>query len=249
MYCKYCGIRIADDSNFCQHCGKKLDVVIDSVTKDEITSVSDNHNGKVIEIPTIKTNYSEKTKWIIMSYGVWLVFNLFCLFAGSKDWDATENFYPFTDEFIAGISYYDISEFIVYVVGLPFVIWGIMLLKKRFIEKGIKLKTSFKWAVAIVLLVVIALALIVFSNCLEDDESCYSDYYQRKERLFSPEKENNMSPNVYKQDFNFKIENTNQHFGEMLIGDINRHIINKQISELPSESDNLYDFGLDQYFP
>ena len=131
---------------------------------------------------------------------------------------------------------------IVYIVGLPLVIWGIMLFRKRLKEKGIKLKTSLKWAFfLIVLFVVIAITLIVFSN----DESYYSDYYQRKEKIFYPENENNIPPNVYKQNN----KNTNQHFGKMLIDDINRQMINKQINELPSESENYYDFGLDQYFP
>lgn len=239
MYCKYCGKNIANDSNFCQRCGRKQDIVIDSTKKEEITSMKDNHNGKIIEIPTIKTNYSEKTKWIILGYGIWLTFNLFCLFAGNK-FNATEHFLPFSDEW--GLSYYDISEFIVYIVGLPLVIWGIMLFRKRLKEKGIKLKTSLKWAFfLIVLFVVIAITLIVFSN----DESYYSDCYQRKEKIFYPENENNIPPNVYKQDY----KNTNQHFGKMLIDDINRQMINKQINELPSESENYYDFGLDQYFP
>lgn len=28
-------------------------------------------------------------------------------------------------------SYYDISEFIVYVIGLPFIVWGLVLLNKK----------------------------------------------------------------------------------------------------------------------
>lgn len=130
MYCKHCGKQIADNSIFCQYCGSKQD---DAATlNQELNPTQESSNKKVIEIPTIKTNFSDKTKWWIIGSAIWIVLNLYWLFAGDKYSSASEHFMPF---YIDGLdnngSYYDISEFIVYVIGLPFAVWGIMLRKKQ----------------------------------------------------------------------------------------------------------------------
>ena len=134
MYCKHCGQQIADDSKYCQHCGGIQGDV--SVTSSQENSNSANaEERKSVETPTIKANLSDSTKWWIIGYGLWLVLNLYLLFASDKFSDANEHFMPFYSEgFECSRSYYDISEFIVYVIGLPFAIWGLVMLNKKLNE-------------------------------------------------------------------------------------------------------------------
>lgn len=131
MYCKHCGQQIADDSKYCQHCGG---------IQDDTSAISSQENSnaeehKIVEIPTIKTNLSDSAKWWIVGCGLWLVLNLYWLFAGDKSHTASEHFMPFYSEgFERSSSFYDISEFIVYVIGLPFVAWGLVMLNKKLNE-------------------------------------------------------------------------------------------------------------------
>ena len=129
MYCKHCGKQIADDSKFCQHCGGSQE---DTTTTFSTEVKSDSpKQEKVVEIPTIKANFSDKTKWWIIGCGIWVVINLYWLFAGDKSSNANEYFQPFSENMDSSYSYYDITEFIVYVIGLPFIIWGIVMLNKK----------------------------------------------------------------------------------------------------------------------
>lgn len=129
MYCKHCGKEIADDSKFCRHCGGMQD---DSTTTNQRQETSDVENKEnVVEIPTIRTNLSDTTKWWIIGCGIWVVLNLYWLFAGDKYDSAGKHFMPFYTEGLDDSgSYYDISEFVVYVIGLPFVCWGLAMLNK-----------------------------------------------------------------------------------------------------------------------
>ena len=129
MYCKYCGKQIADDSKFCQHCGGNLEDTITTSTT-EVASESPSKE-KVVEIPTIKANFTDTTKWWIIGCGIWLVINLYWLFAGDKSSSASEYFQPFSVTIDSSYSYYDITEFIVYVIGLPFIIGGLVMLNKK----------------------------------------------------------------------------------------------------------------------
>ena len=123
MYCKHCGKQIADDSKFCQHCGGSQDDTT------EVKPGSPNQK-KVVEIPIIKANFSDTTKWWIIGSGIWLVINLYWLFAGGKSSIASNYFQPFSEK-ISYYRYYDITEFIVYVIGLPLFIWGLVMLNKK----------------------------------------------------------------------------------------------------------------------
>ncbi len=140
MYCKHCGKEIADDSKFCQHCGGS------QFESSAATSTEANTNSpqkeKVLEIPTIKTNFTEKTKWWIIGYGLWVVLNLYWLFAGTKSGDASDYFQPFSEKIDSRYSFYDISEFIVYVIGLPLIIWGIIMYNKKKKENSKKVDTT-----------------------------------------------------------------------------------------------------------
>ena len=129
MYCKHCGKQITDDSKFCQHCGgNQEDTTTTSST--EVSSDSPSKE-KVVEIPTIKANFSDTTKWWIIGCGIWLVINLYWLFAGDKSNSASENFQPFSEKMDSDCSYYDITEFIVFVIGLAFIVWGLVILNKK----------------------------------------------------------------------------------------------------------------------
>jgi hypothetical protein len=133
MYCKHCGKEIADDSKFCQHCGGEQ--VAQSSNKEMAESKSETpKEGKVIEIPTIKTNFSEKTKWLLLAYGTWFIFNLYWLFAGDKSSSASRYFQPFSSKMSSSYSYYDITEFLIYIVGVPFAIWGVKMLMQKIDE-------------------------------------------------------------------------------------------------------------------
>ena len=138
MYCKQCGKQIADDSVFCQYCGQELDSSSHiSKMKKSINDEKSLKRDRVIEIPIIRINFSEKTKWVILSYSIWLVFHLYCLFAGKKSLMAANYFQPFSCKLDSDYSYYDISEFIIYVVGMPLAILGGMMFRKKYKDNDI----------------------------------------------------------------------------------------------------------------
>ena len=130
MYCKHCGKQIADDSKFCQNCGGIQDDVSLQNCSAETTSKA-TEEKKIVEIPKIKANLSDTTKWWICGCGIWVVINLYWLFAGDKSSSASEYFQPFSDQMDSSYSYYDITEFIVYVIGLPLIAWGLTMLNKK----------------------------------------------------------------------------------------------------------------------
>lgn len=82
---------------------------------------------KTIESPIIKTNLSDKSKKWLFIYGVWALLNLIFIFIKCNNY-ASNYFFPFDDW---DLEYYDFSEFLVYVILLPFVIWGGMWLHKK----------------------------------------------------------------------------------------------------------------------
>lgn len=133
MYCKHCGKEIDDDSKFCRHCGGVQEMPIAN-PKENVVEEKSNTKEKVVEIPTIKVNLSAKTKWIICLYSLWVVANLYCLLAKEKSGHAAEYFLPFTKSHHIKFQYYDITEFIVYVVGVPIVLWGASMFYKKYIK-------------------------------------------------------------------------------------------------------------------
>ncbi len=167
MYCKHCGKEIADDSKFCQHCGGKQNILSDSTNNAESDTKKESTKGKVIEIPTIKTNFSDKTKWLLFSYGIWFVFNLYWLFAGDKSGYAASYFQPFADVPWKEESYYDITEFIVYVIGFPLAIWGFLFYRKRYKGKDSPLIKFVKsnGMLFVVIIVLLLGSILLISRC------------------------------------------------------------------------------------
>ena len=232
MYCKHCGKEIADDSKFCQFCGGKQDILSDSTKNAESDTKKESTRGKVIEIPTIKTNFSDKTKWILFGYGIWFVFNLYWLFAGDKSEYAASYFQPFADVPWEKESYYDITEFIVYVIGVPLAIWGFLFYRKRYNGKDSQLIRFIKskGLFFIVLIVIVIGSIMAISRC-SDDEYYETEYYQppRQAQQSVTTSSNTATENEY--DFNSQMEDINNQM---------KKIKKQQIENLPSEYDNYF---------
>lgn len=236
MFCKYCGNKIADDSKFCQHCGRDLCITYDSTNKVGPDSKKGSSKDKVIEIPTIKTNISDKTKRLIFAYGIWFVFNLYWLFAGEKSMYATSNFQPFTDEPWNEYSYYDITEFIVYIIGVPLAIWGFILYRNIFRERrSVLIKFVKKYGISFFALVMIVFTISIFiSRCSKDNDDYASDYYQPSNTQIqkSVHTQDNYNYEEKEHDFNSQIEDINKQ-----IKATQQFLMEKRINDLPSEYD------------
>ena len=61
MYCKYCGKQIADDSRFCQHCGEKIEVVLESSKNDSETDSNDSVKADTVKKQSNNNLKSSKT--------------------------------------------------------------------------------------------------------------------------------------------------------------------------------------------
>lgn len=162
MYCKHCGKLIADDSVFCQYCGKKQDIII---VKDESYTESEQNEvfNKVELKPTYRRNefaiFNAKYHkyWII--YAIWVSLNVIiwnlgngyvevCPFCGYEDNKPSSYLYPLrhcTDYDIDDNvkiykafdpSTYDITEFILYVIILPLLI----IVYFKYLHKPLKKK-------------------------------------------------------------------------------------------------------------
>ena len=123
MYCKHCGREIDDNSSFCKYCGKPQD-----------NSVS-TPNG-VIDFITKKP--------ILSSYILWVIINLICLCRGDKVGNYFNLLYP---RFYNGgnyfdLDYYQITDFIVYTILIPLVIY----LGYHYFKKVTSTKYRIYWA-------------------------------------------------------------------------------------------------------
>lgn len=118
MYCKHCGKEIADDSKFCQHCGKSLATAELALTDKENYS-----RGGIMQ-------YVVKNKQTFLVYAIWLVLNIILYILGQSPEYYIKNqhdyFYPFTlNDYttLFYVGYYDITEFIVYVILIPLLLY------------------------------------------------------------------------------------------------------------------------------
>lgn len=142
MYCKYCGKEIADDSIFCRYCGGKQEESIPSSTSFDVKSEEPKKKEKVIGIPTIKINLSDKQKMWCEIYAVWVLLNFFfVLVKGNSDF-AKYYFFPFEansrwSDNTWDLEYYDFTEFLFYVILLPSIVFLIYKYKDK-IRKALK---------------------------------------------------------------------------------------------------------------
>lgn len=143
MYCKHCGKQITDDSLYCQFCGGKQDV-------EESTEKKDDQNIKLSMSSENKLSAMltpQKKKYMIL-YLIWAIINIVCWIFGqpksSKGWgfNPQDYFYPFTSyhfmdfDDMFKVEYYDSSEFFVYVLLIPLVIYFyVQFWHKPFMQK------------------------------------------------------------------------------------------------------------------
>jgi hypothetical protein len=127
MYCKQCGKQIADNSKYCQFCGSE---------QEEKTTIQEDTNSemkKIIEIPSIKTNISEKGKKWLYIYLTWFLLNFVFIFVKKYDY-SSRCFWPFQKDWGNSpwdLKYYDFSEFLVYAILIPMVVFGYYKYKEK----------------------------------------------------------------------------------------------------------------------
>ena len=132
MYCKHCGKEIADDSKFCQHCGGKQEDGFPSPANNAVKSEEPKKQEKVIEIPTIKTNLSDNQKKWIGFYVAWALLNFIFIFIKGNYDNASRYFFPFQATWSKwDLNYYDFSEFLVYAILLPLIVFFIYKYKDK----------------------------------------------------------------------------------------------------------------------
>lgn len=117
MYCSECGVQIADNSKFCQHCGTKQVEVVTSIEEKVADVITDNvTEHQVTESPKSSEKYHFIKKhmgwylaWVVLHFGILLIFSDGIFTKGYM----TDDFYPFVSRY-EGIGEYDIREFLVY---------------------------------------------------------------------------------------------------------------------------------------
>ncbi|MBR5174298.1 MAG: zinc-ribbon domain-containing protein [Bacteroidales bacterium] len=134
MYCKKCGKQIADDSVFCQFCGTAQDVnKKDTPAVETVTPADEMKDDNPSENKFSFGKLSEKQKVWLGIYVVWFFLNLSFVFIDRRS-SADEKFFPFTSSYADDnfdLSYYDMSEFVVYAIVVPLVILLVYYLWKN----------------------------------------------------------------------------------------------------------------------
>lgn len=124
MYCKHCGREIDDNSSFCKYCGK---------SQDNRVSTS---NGLVDFV----TN-----RPIVSLYILWVIINVVCLCRGDKNGEYYDLLYPrfCLDDDYFDLDYYQITDFIVYTILIPLVLF----LGYHYFKKVTSTKYRIYWAI------------------------------------------------------------------------------------------------------
>lgn len=134
MYCRYCGKELPVDVNFCPNCGKKQN------------KTSKSNYDVIFGI----LNYVRNHKIVLFLVFAWVLLHTTLYVSSEKNSWCDTRFYPFDMRFsdvIQGgkieyygirspeihflgksLDYYDFTEFFAYVVLLPTVIWGIVMI-------------------------------------------------------------------------------------------------------------------------
>lgn len=239
MYCKHCGKEIADDSKFCQYCGGKQDAIIFSAK--ENTDQKDNGGSINVSLNKSLTKlFSNRNKKYMYLYIIWIIINSILLCLGDDDY-STNKFYPFTGYYYSdsyGLiienyfdsNYYDLSEFITYVILIPLLAW--LLIKTPYKGKVIPLVKFIKTygLMILVLIVIVVASIIAISRCSDDDEYYVREYYQTPYRhvqqsVPTQENDNNDIKELEKR-FDSHLDEMNKQMMD---------ITNEQINNLPSE--------------
>ena len=119
MKCTKCGSEIPDGSKFCNNCGTKV--------KAETTEM-----GNLIMQDYSKLRHFIIThKKVVFVYAIWGLINIICFLFGEDSMYNKIFFFPFSGK----IRYYDITEFVVYVVALPVAIIIVYHIVTKVIKK------------------------------------------------------------------------------------------------------------------
>ena len=164
MFCKHCGKEIADDSKFCQHCGGIQTTEIcsqndtsEQKSRDIIVEIKGNEPSAI--------NFFAKNKIYIILYIVWVIINVLLLLQGesnvyeqsrknfhdggfyinSNTFKANEVLYPFTSigyqsSYFFNAKYYDWTEFLVYCLLIPLIVYILIMIWKSSIGESVKRK-------------------------------------------------------------------------------------------------------------
>ena len=121
MYCKHCGREIDDNSSFCKYCGKPQD--------------------NRVSTPNGFIDFIYK-KPILSLYILWVIINIVCLWNKTKTGEyynllypkfflEETNYYYYNDSNVFGLDNYQITDFIVYAILIPLVLYlGYQYFKK-----------------------------------------------------------------------------------------------------------------------
>lgn len=130
MYCKNCGKQISNDSVYCQFCGTPQN----NDTNESLKRILRTENFNRLSSLTTRQKI-----WIGV-YIIWVLINLVFVLIRFHP-DAINYFFPFESaRFIDPLPkfdfvYYDFSEFIVYAVLIPALIYGIHFLRKNYLNQ------------------------------------------------------------------------------------------------------------------
>lgn len=114
MYCKHCGREIDDNSSYCKYCGKSQDNRVPT-------------SNSLIDFVNKKP--------ILSSYILWVIINLVCLCRGNKTGEyyyllypkffleKNYDYYNYNDSNVFDLGNYQITDFIVYAILIPLVLF------------------------------------------------------------------------------------------------------------------------------
>lgn len=142
MFCKYCGKEICDNSKFCQYCGKALE---------------EQSSSKKLKLP-------HANKWVGYVYGIWVAINALFIFLGGTNESSRYALFPgcyyrggfnhddrdlfnygrYYDPWAFNFRSYDITDFIVYAILLPFVLYILFKIISNLIKAIIRKRASKK---------------------------------------------------------------------------------------------------------
>lgn len=121
MYCIECGAQIPDNSKFCSHCGHKQtdgepslkEKIAEVIIEKEITRQVVEAHKSSLDYQFLRKAMGWYLAWILLHLTFLLIFSD-GIFDSSNSNDGLYDFWPFN--YKSRLSYYDITEFLVYTI-------------------------------------------------------------------------------------------------------------------------------------
>lgn len=121
MYCIECGAQIPDNSKFCSHCGKSQneeeaslkEKVAEKIIENEIVRQIVEERENSLDYQFLRKSMGWYLAWVVIHLGILLIASE-GIFDDSNM--GAKKFWPFGSYRRLDISYYDITEFLVYTV-------------------------------------------------------------------------------------------------------------------------------------